>query len=250
MVFRGQRDVRDPQRRIVARKAHARGQHAHHGVTHAINAHRLPQNLRTAAEAVLPQAVAQNHHRRRARRIFPIHKIAADHRLQSQQAHGVGGNARRFHALGLLAIGKVHRGIARRAHELQHLILRAIIFKDWRRHRPNPRPKAGVRTVDVHQPVRLAIRQRIQHHGIDHAENRGIRADTQGQRHNGRGRIPGILAQHAQRVLQVLPETVHRLFSRACSLQAARRRAASAKMVAHQIGRGPICRSRRVWGWA
>jgi len=63
---------------------------------------------------------------------------------------------------------------------------------------------AGRMQPDGRQTVGLGIGQRAEHQGIHHAEDRGIRADADGQgEHDHHGRA-GVLAQHAQGVTEVL----------------------------------------------
>ena len=52
--------------------------------------------------------------------------------------------------------------------------------------RIDPRPRTGIRQArpDRHQPLRLSVRERPQHHPVDDAENRGGGADA--QRHDQR----------------------------------------------------------------
>src|SRR5207245_11562148 len=61
--------------------------------------------------------------------------------------------------------------------------------------------------------VGIRERQRIEEHTVDDGEERGVRADAQGQRQNSDRREAGILSQHAQSVADILPETHHRLSS-------------------------------------
>src|SRR2546421_8549747 len=56
--------------------------------------------------------------------------------------------------------------------------------------------------------LRMNIGQRLQKHAIDDAEDRGVRADAQRERHNGHQGKAGIFTQHARGVAQVLEEFI------------------------------------------
>src|SRR5207247_7621215 len=52
--------------------------------------------------------------------------------------------------------------------------------------------------ADTHQPIHVFVRERIQHHRVDHAIHRGARADTERQRSyrdGGEARAPREIAQ-------------------------------------------------------
>src|ERR1700688_160328 len=57
-------------------------------------------------------------------------------------------------------------------------------------------------------------RQASQHNLVHERKNRGIGADTKGERKNRHGGEARILRQHAQPVTDILPERVHRQRSR------------------------------------
>jgi len=48
-----------------------------------------------------------------------------------------------------------------------------------------------------HQPLRIAERQGAEQHGVQHRENRGVRADPQRQGNDGRQCETGILTKDA-----------------------------------------------------
>ncbi len=61
----------------------------------------------------------------------------------------------------------------------------------------------------VYHARRVLHGQRLQQDGIDHAEDRSVRANAQRQRQHRHRREAGILRQHAQTVLQVLEQSIH-----------------------------------------
>ena len=55
------------------------------------------------------------------------------------------------------------------------------------------------------QPIRLRIRERLQNNGIEHAEDRGVGAYTEGQRKNRNRSETRVHPQHAQAIVQIGP---------------------------------------------
>src|SRR5258708_35502209 len=54
--------------------------------------------------------------------------------------------------------------------------------------------------------------KQLQHHGISHAEDRCISANTKSQRKHGDSSKPGIFQKHPNGIAQVLPSCVHLTF--------------------------------------
>ena len=74
--------------------------------------------------------------------------------------------------------------------------------------------KLGLRRdmIKLHQPVRLIKGQRLQEHGIHHAEDCRVRSDAQREHQHGHRREAGILAEHAPAVSNILARIRHRGF--------------------------------------
>ena len=62
---------------------------------------------------------------------------------------------------------------------------------------------------DFHQPVRCPVRQRAQQHGVDDAEDCGVRADTERKRHECHHGEAGPLHERSERESKVLPHGGH-----------------------------------------
>ena len=60
------------------------------------------------------------------------------------------------------------------------------------------------------QPLRVAVRQRPQQHGVNHAEDRRRGADAQRERQQGDGREAGTACQKPQAVPEILSKGAHR----------------------------------------
>ena len=87
---------------------------------------------------------------------------------------------------------------------LEAAALIAKVVEVWVR---NARPCATrVDLEDGHDPVRIGVRKRLQQHAVYHAENCGGCANGQCQRKHGNSRETARFAQHAEGVVNVLPE--------------------------------------------
>ena len=67
-----------------------------------------------------------------------------------------------------------------------------------------------LRLEHIEQLLRMVVRQRLQQHGIDDAEDGSVRADAESEGEHGDGGEAGILAQHAQSEARVLHEGLDR----------------------------------------
>ncbi len=66
----------------------------------------------------------------------------------------------------------------------------------------------GRAIADRDETIRIGIRKRTQQDGVHDGEDRGVRADAERQREDGRGGEAGCAPQHAQAVADVLAERV------------------------------------------
>ena len=66
----------------------------------------------------------------------------------------------------------------------------------------------GRRVRDQHETAGVLDGQRAQHEAVDQGEDRGVRADAEGERQDGNGRHDGRGAEGPNREAQVSPETL------------------------------------------
>ncbi len=130
-------------------------------------------------------------------------------RRDSQQGEQVGRGGRRFDLAGLRQTGHVTGAILPGGQGFKYLVLFA----------PLPEvPRGGPHLLDSlllllfpesHDAIGVFVWQGPQQNGVDHAENRAIRADAQRQReHRHRGET-GVLSQHSHAIPDVLPQRSH-----------------------------------------
>jgi len=90
---------------------------------------------------------------------------------------------------------------------LEHAVLIAPILKVEPRHRhPLTRRRTLVENDDA---IDVRIRQRPEHHTVEHAEHRGVRADAERKRQHGHDREAFVLQQHADGVAEILNQGIH-----------------------------------------
>src|SRR5262245_46068530 len=63
---------------------------------------------------------------------------------------------------------------------------------------------------DHHQPLRLTVRERPQHHRVDDAEDGAVHPNPQGQAQRDDGCKHRSAAQYPQAITKVFPERLHR----------------------------------------
>ena len=175
--------------------------HANHGDRQSVHQHRPSDDGRIAAEARLPETVAED-------RDGPVSRATNPRPMAGCDAED-----------GEVIVGDDQPG--RRVGEIAGA---QIQLNTERRRIPSPpgrRARAGKRIADMRscsgrspraftvvtedETLRLRHRQRAQQYRIDQGENRGIGADSERQRQDGRGGEAGIPAQHPRRIHEVLP---------------------------------------------
>src|SRR5262249_38537184 len=200
---------RCPDVRRAALATETRRQHTGDGERLFVQLDSLADYLWLAAEAPLPETVAQQRNRVRARHaLFFRRESATDHCLHAEQRQVAGRHHLQLQTLRRVVRGPVGGGVIEAWDSGEALVLvaqtlEARVRPDRRQH---PLHRVGPFTKHFHQPLRLPVWQRTQQQRIDDAENRGVRANAQRQRQDRNRREAEILQQHSRAVAQVLPD--------------------------------------------
>ena len=184
----------------------ARGQHAHHGVGLTVHLDRLADDVAVGAE-MFPEPVHKNDLVIFAGHSFFRQKIASHQKLVAGHAE----KSRRIRvAVDLLRLrrrGEVVAHAAPGAHVRKRLVLLLPVEKIARRH-------GIVATLNFrphhHQLIGLGIWHGSQQHGVNHAEDGGVRADAQRKRDGSDQGEAGIFPQQSNTVASILCECFHR----------------------------------------
>src|SRR5262245_54869628 len=187
-------------------------------MAHAVEMDCLPEYPQIAAEPPLPQTVAQNYDPvsmrllffpHDMRHVFLLREDATQRSLDSEHREEVG---RDLMDLNLLRLSSAGDGPLIESHDRGHLFEDTIVllpFEEiiW----PHSTPAAGLEILppDHHQPLRLTVWERSQHHRVDDAEYGAVRADPQSQAERRYGGKHWPVSQHPQAVTKVFPKCLH-----------------------------------------
>ena len=204
----------EPRRLVVAGRDQGleiRGKDADDAVAVPVHPDDAAHDRRVRAEALAPEPVAQNDDAPGVRAVVLRTEILAERRTHAQHREVIRAHAHRGKELGD-AVGH-ERGLPEP--DGRHRVERAVAVAQLHviREADVARRAASGRLVPVadhHQTVAAGIRKRPQEHGVEDREDRGARADPEGQRRERDGRIPRALPQRSCRVAQILEESVHR----------------------------------------
>ena len=168
------------------------------------------ERRRIAAEAALREAVREDHRVRAFGRgsMLGFGEPASAHRRHAERLEQPMRRAQRAHAL--RSVGARDRLSAVRPHaDLgQRPVLGPIGEIHRRRGRQIAGDDGGV-VPDPHELVRARIRQRLDQHRIDDAEDRRRRADSEREREHRGERERGAPRQRAQRMAHVATDRIH-----------------------------------------
>ena len=162
-----------------------------------------------ACEAALPETVADHRHQRAAGPVFVRPEAASEDRGNTEGREEVRRHPHRGDAFRLLPaqIDAVRRERGQ-GFEAPHPLLedQEVGLRDR-----ETVPEIAPVDRDDRQAVRLGVGERAQQGAVDHAEDRGVRADPKRQGQRRDRREAGVLAEQPQRETQVLHERVHRV---------------------------------------
>ncbi len=206
LLFQELRRVRERHPQVGAGgKLEAFRHHADHRCWQLVDLDGAAENGRITAVAVLPHAVSQDDHGRRARPIVLRKEIAADQRLLANQLEGVGRLVRALEALGRASfVADVH-GLATGRRQARERPRRgAPVHEILIRHAPIA--SAPVPRADDDDSIRVVEWQAADQDGVDEREHGGVHPDSERQRDHGDAREPAVFDQKAYGELHVLQQ--------------------------------------------
>ena len=152
----------------------------HDGVIAVVQDHRLAEDLRIAAEAVLPQAVAQDHHRL-VGALFRIRIGATQHGIHTEHREKAGGGAGTGDPFGRTSTSEI----------VLHVVITTDVLEDLVLVPPveivGSRPGCAIVTLvhrlheDLHQPAGVFVGQGVQEDAVDDGEDGAGGTDANGQ---------------------------------------------------------------------
>lgn len=165
-------------------------------------------DLRIAAKFALPQPIAQYDNLAAVGSVFPRREGAAQHHRRAEEAKVGLGHVQPMHLFRHCS-SKVESWPAKviRSHILNDAGLLLPVVKFCDRGVGIAALRIGVH--ELHDPVRVRVRERLEQHRVHDREDRGVRPDAQRQRRNGGEREAWILHEHVQRVFEIVEEIAH-----------------------------------------
>ena len=209
LLLRGERE-RHPQLGAYADgEAEPGRQDADHGVGNPVENERAADDVRVGAQAAPPELLRENGHPVVPRAVFRREEVSPDHGLDPQHAEEVRGDALRLH---------VRRAVPRAVQGEVVLLEGAQLFEDVIGGSPVLEIAAGhvgarlgmpsERAPQVDEAVGLGIGKWLQDPCVHEAEDRGVRADAEGEGQQGDGAEGRVPAQQARPESQVPPQDI------------------------------------------
>ena len=176
----------------------------------AVDLHDAPDDVFAAAEVAPPGRVGNDGDVLRADGGVGLVEQPAALRRDAQHVEQLRRHDGRVHPARTLGRAQVDRAGAVGADALE----RTVPFLELRPLRqghpeaiePEPRERAG----DEHQPLGMGVAQRLEHHAVDDAEDRGVGADAQRERQNRHRGIPRALREGPEGIDNVLGQGLHK----------------------------------------
>ena len=166
----------------------------------AVDGDHAPDDRFVAAERGAPDFARQHRHVFRAgQRVGPRELPAAD-RGDPEHGHQLGRDQRGVDAPRLIRRAEVDGAGPIAAHVLEGLVPLAELEELGRRDPELIEPEARELARDEDQPRGVRIRQRLEDHAVDDAEDGRVGADPQRQRQHRHERVAGVLPEVPQRV--------------------------------------------------
>src|SRR5580704_12921674 len=176
------------------------GHHANYGVVVSAESNRFAEDLRIAAQKVLPERIAQHDKALTPLHIFFRRNDSSEHRRNTQGFQESCIYAACANLQGLRPAGVVHIVDVDSTALRKRACLSLDIHQVWRR----------IVRSHSNDSLGIFVRKRIEQDAVDHAEDCCVCADSQSESENGNRREAGILAQHAEGEANVLQESFER----------------------------------------
>ena len=189
-------------------------QHAGHRVGLPVEHDRAADDGGIAAEPADPERMAHHREPRSAGPVLVRDEDAAERRAGVEDRKEVRRDVDRLHLLRRHAAAQVEarsREVVR-AHRLERL--RVLLPGHELGDRYAPADAVPELELQLHQPVRLAVGQRLQQNAVDHREDCGVGSDPEGEGRDRHGCEAGAAKKLPERQPDVLEQRVHEADSR------------------------------------
>src|SRR6185369_368526 len=196
-------DERDPQL-SRHRELESRRHNPDHRITVTIQLDCLIDYRSIAAELLLPESIAQQHHLIFPGLLFFRYKSPPERRADSQHGHQVSADACSRDSLWLTSPGEIESRQLQRRHFLKRRLLVLPVLEVWNGDRRFIQTLPEITFRKSHEPIGIFVRKRLQDYGIEDTEDRQIAADTERRGKYDSERKSRVLSQNASGIAQVL----------------------------------------------
>ena len=193
---------------VVTRVLRNRWKDADHGVRPVVHFEDGAHDVRVAAEALLPVRVAEQQHRFGPQVVVGVHERATEERLHPKHIEEVGGHDAGEYAVRFTPVeqGERHPVVLDKSVQTVELIpiVDDLLDREWNVLRASAKRLLS----SQHQFLSILVRERLQEHPVDHAENRGVGANAQRQRHHDEQAVAGMVPEAACPIANVSDDGV------------------------------------------
>src|SRR5205085_696260 len=207
IVLRRLERERSPDLHLIVQKMKARWHHADDCVNATADRDLLPEHSIVTAEALLPKLVTEDRNEIRAWPVLIVREPAADQGLDAERREKTGGNDLRLHLDRIAGAGKIQARLPDRRQFIKRAAALLPIEKICRGDHVLMLGMLGEAFPDHDDAIGVGVIERAQEHAIDHAEDRGVRADSKGQRDHGGEGEAGFFEKGTQPVTQILEKS-------------------------------------------
>ena len=165
-------------------------------------------NIGITALVTLPILVAEHQHGVSALGLIGRYECSAQQRLGSEDVKEVCGNNPSLDPLCAVLSQKEEGHAVILDYGLQGMVVIAIVENLFGRERHVIELRFGRLLLQNHKLRSVRVRQGTQQHAVDNAEDRSIRADTEGKREHYQRREPWIVNDHPPAEAEILQEAL------------------------------------------
>jgi len=183
------------------------GQHRNDALPSAIDGQCLTDGIRTGAEILAPDALADDDSVRSLALIFVSKRLTKD-RPHANRPEIIGANSQHGHTFRLCTIGEVC-ALAVVGVDGRQIEPRAAVAKRQERRQRHVIVGIAGDVIHADEPFGLGIRERPQHDRVQHAEHRHIRPQPERKRGNDDGRESPGGPERPHGVGEVSSEALH-----------------------------------------
>ena len=183
-----------------------RRQHPDDRVRAVVHLEHLPDDRSIPAKPRLPVRVSQDQHGVRSSRVVRLDERTANERLDPEDVEEIGRDDAGCDAIGLATPQQIEVHLMELDEAVEARQLLAIIVKLLDGHADVLLVGERRRMSNQHETIAVVVWQRLEQDAIEHAEDRGVRANPETEREHGEHGEPAVLQERLDPVADVSAE--------------------------------------------